>query len=125
MSDYPTAEEPLSDEQLAFLQSEFAAGNIPDELPRRLLATIDQRAREYGLAMRASVPIPMDAEETAAMEHLFAFMRQIKEWGLRYNTAELTGAIHVLQGFLVQHMLGRLDPRWSNWYADREDVERG
>jgi DNA modification methylase len=39
-------------------------------------------------------------------------------WDLRHNGTEMVSAIHVLQGFVVQHMLQRLDAEsWGNWYA--------
>jgi hypothetical protein len=60
----------------------------------------------------------LDAEEERAMDHLLAFMDTLKGWGLRTNGTEMVSAVHVLQGFVVQHMLQRLDAEaWGNWYA--------
>lgn len=62
-----------------------------------------------------------DEEEAEAMEHLLAYMELVtKRWGLRTNEGELTAAIHVLQGFVIQHMLRRLAPSsWSLWYTSQ------
>jgi hypothetical protein len=56
-------------------------------------------------------------EEKKAMEHLFAASDIILGWGLKANSDELVQAVHVIQGFIVQHMLFRLNPQaWSRWY---------
>lgn len=41
---------------------------------------------------------------------------------LTYNNDELTSAVHVLQSFVKQHVLHRLDPKeWSDWWESREE----
>jgi hypothetical protein len=51
------------------------------------------------------------------MDALLGVMRTITQtWGMSQNSAELASAVHVLQGFIVQHMLHRLAPEhWSAW----------
>lgn len=59
----------------------------------------------------------LDAEEAEAMRLLSEFMAVLKGWGLKANHHEMTAAIHVLQGFITQHMLHRESPdEWSSWY---------
>jgi len=59
----------------------------------------------------------LDQQEIAAMEYLLSSYKTIKEWGLRANEAELVAAVHVIQNFIVQHMLQRLNPEdWGSWY---------
>lgn len=67
--------------------------------------------------------VEMDEEEQAAMSDLLrAYNRILKEWRLEQNDAELAAAVHVIQGFIVQHMLNRLNPsHWSSWYATDEE----
>jgi hypothetical protein len=60
----------------------------------------------------------LDPEERETMDLLLAFMRQLDDWGLRVNQGEMTAAIHVLQSFVVQHMLERIAPQaWASWYG--------
>lgn len=60
-----------------------------------------------------------DREERVAMDDLLACMRRIQGWGLQANQAELTQAVHVVQGFIVQHMLQRLNPdEFGRWYEE-------
>jgi hypothetical protein len=41
-----------------------------------------------------------------------------QDWGMTTNGTELGSAVHVIQGFIVQHMLHRLAPEeWSGWHA--------
>ena len=41
----------------------------------------------------------------------------IQDWGLNANEAELIAAIHVIQSFIKQHYLHRIDPdEWSSWW---------
>lgn len=62
---------------------------------------------------------PLDATEQAAMADLLGFMAKMNAMGLRANYAEMVAAIHILQGFVIQHMLGRLDPEhWSSWFVE-------
>jgi hypothetical protein len=44
---------------------------------------------------------------------------------LYYNTEELAQGVHVLQSFVKQHVLHRIDPQeWSDWWESQESVER-
>lgn len=68
--------------------------------------------------------VSLNDEEREAMRGLLRFMAVVRVWGLLANGGELIGAVHVLQGFIVQHMLRRLGgDRWSLWFADQRDVE--
>lgn len=50
------------------------------------------------------------------MDHLSAAMRTIRhDWGMVSNEHELAAAVHVIQGFVIQRMLHRLDPSWPSW----------
>jgi hypothetical protein len=60
----------------------------------------------------------LDSAEQAVMDHILAAMRGIQDFGLETNSSELTQAIHVLQAFVIQHMLQRIEPeQWGRWYA--------
>lgn len=61
-------------------------------------------------------PVLDDAEQ-AVMDHILAAMQGIQDLGLRLNQAELAQAVHVLQSFVIQHMLQRLAPdHWGEWF---------
>lgn len=70
-----------------------------------------------------SAPI-LDADEKEAMDKLLGVMNTItRDWGLLPEErasnlrVELAGAVHVIQGFIVQHMLQRLAPeQWGVWF---------
>lgn len=64
-------------------------------------------------------PFPiLNTEEQAAMDDLLAAMDKILSWDLKSNGVELASAVHVLQGFIIQHMLQRISPEtWGHWYA--------
>lgn len=60
-------------------------------------------------------------EEQAVMDHIGAAMDTIvNAWGLHMgNNLEMELCLHVhgLQGFVVQHMLQRVEPnKWGKWY---------
>ena len=61
--------------------------------------------------------IVLDDDEWEAMDALEVVMRKIRGWGLSANACEMTAAIHTLQSFVMQHMLSRLNPVWSDWYG--------
>lgn len=71
------------------------------------------------------IPV-LNEDEQEAWDLLGAFMRKLQTWGLRTNEDELAAAVHVLQGFVVQHMLRRCVPQgaWSAWYKSQSDDER-
>lgn len=75
------------------------------------------------LHQEESKRVVLTEEEEAVMDHIAAAMEGIKALGLRkvdgayVNGSELAGAIHVLQGYVIQHMLQRLEPRvWGKWF---------
>ena len=85
-----------------------------DEVPQAL--PVDQSiasvAGTSGVAL-----LGLNAEEQAASECVVAYLNLVKSWGLQTNTVELVSAIHVLQSFIVQHMLERLAPgQWGSWF---------
>lgn len=62
----------------------------------------------------------LNEEETAAMNDLLGCYQRIGAWGLVANTEELAHAVHTIQHFIIQHMLGRINPdEWSKWYEYR------
>lgn len=64
----------------------------------------------------------LDDEEVAVMQDLFSCCTKIMAWGLRANQDELFHAVHVIQGFIIQHMLQRLNPaEWAEWYKESVD----
>lgn len=67
---------------------------------------------------RKDPPSPeLDAEEQAVMDALLGVMSAIRnDWGMTANASELSAAVHVIQGFVIQHMLHRLAPEsWGSW----------
>jgi hypothetical protein len=75
--------------------------------------------REQTLAEDRS-PV-LNVEEQKAMTCLYDFMQIVNvAWALDTNKGELAAAVHVLQGFVIQHMLRRLaSAHWSAWYASQ------
>ena len=68
--------------------------------------------------------VKLSDDEQAAMDALKRCTEYIYKWKLRGNQAELTAAIHVIQGFIVQRMLHRIDPeQWSSWYETGESPQ--
>lgn len=64
-------------------------------------------------------------KEQKAMKAIAIAMGSIQEMddrrSLFYNHEELASAIHVLQGFVKQHVLNRQDPKyWSDWWGDND-----
>jgi hypothetical protein len=59
----------------------------------------------------------LNKEEQEVMDDILKVMAGIRQkLGMKANTTEIVGAIHVLQGFVIQHMLHRIAPeRWSGW----------
>lgn len=56
-------------------------------------------------------------DEQKAMDAILEAHARIIAMGLRANLSEMVAAIRVLQGFVVQHMLARVDPDlWGDWY---------
>jgi hypothetical protein len=81
-------------------------------------------ARRIALpASEDDAPYLLTEEEEAAVEHLLAFMEIVKdEWGLFANHDQLVLGMHLLQQFVQQHVLHRLDPdNWSDWYTETEE----
>lgn len=72
---------------------------------------------EGGSRKPASDSLTLNDEERAAMDDLLSVMNTITQtWGMTMNGAELGAAVHVIQGFVIQHMLHRLAPdQWSGW----------
>jgi hypothetical protein len=67
-----------------------------------------------------SEPAVLNAEEQAVMDHILAAMQGIYDLGLKpdTNSSELSSAVHVLQSFVILHMLQRVAPgHWGEWYV--------
>lgn len=59
----------------------------------------------------------LDDDESEVMALVTSAYRRIRGWGLRTNDGEIEQAIHVIQGFIIQHMLQRLNPdQWGAWF---------
>lgn len=59
----------------------------------------------------------LDEEEQEVMDAIAAAYTKILGLRLGANHHELVASVHVLQGFVVQHALHRLDPEhWNAWY---------
>jgi hypothetical protein len=55
--------------------------------------------------------VRLNHEEQQAMDALLGVMGTItRTWDMTSNSNELAAAVHVIQGFIVQHMLHRLNP---------------
>jgi len=75
-------------------------------------------ASEPDHATLGRLPV-LDEEEQRAMSDLLSAYRRILGWGLKGNHAELLGAVHVMQNFIVQRMLHRVAPEhWGAWYQE-------
>lgn len=59
----------------------------------------------------------LNDEEQKAMDALLEVMTTItRTWKMTANGPELASAVHTLQGFIIQHMLCRVEPdNWSSW----------
>ncbi len=64
-----------------------------------------------------------DDEEREVLDACMTIYKMLHEtWKLKANAGEVAQALHVLQGFAVQHMLQRLAPgSWGNWYEERKN----
>ena len=59
----------------------------------------------------------LNEEEKTALDAIAAAHRSILDLGLKANHQELVAGIHVLQGFVIQHMLQRIEPgHWGRWF---------
>jgi hypothetical protein len=70
--------------------------------------------------MSGTIPsgLRLEIEEQQVMDALAMIVQKVQLWGLRANLSEMTTAVHVLQGFVIQHMLHRVDPeQWSDWFG--------
>jgi hypothetical protein len=64
----------------------------------------------------------LDVDEQEIMDHILAAMEGIIALGLKMDSdnlgTELTLHVHGLQGFVIQHMLQRVErDAWGKWYA--------
>jgi hypothetical protein len=79
----------------------------------------EMRARERE---EASDLLVLNEDEQEAMDGvLTAFNIIANRWKLKSNHAELTSAVHTVQGFVIQHMITRLSPKWGNWWQDTQE----
>lgn len=68
-------------------------------------------------------PLPLTEKEKWAMECIgkaFEAIKQMDDYSaLTYNVEELVASVHVMQSFVKQHVLNRVDPSyWNNWWGD-------
>jgi hypothetical protein len=71
----------------------------------------------------AESSVDLIGDEIVAMGEINDAYKRIVSWGLSANGSELTAAVHVVQGFVIQHMLARVDPDWSDWYQAPAQAE--
>lgn len=68
--------------------------------------------------------VTLEGDESEAMEAVNRAAGIIFGWRPRGNQTELSTAVHTLQGFIVQHMLARLNPDdWTPWYETQQPEE--
>lgn len=62
----------------------------------------------------------LNTEEREIMGEIISVHKKIVGMGLQANHCELANAIHVLQSFVVMHMLQRTSPEvWSSWFVEK------
>jgi hypothetical protein len=97
-----------------------------DELQREVGRLL---AEKKGMEALEKYGLNFDAEEQSVNDALrFVSQTIVEDWGLEANGPEFVAAVHVIQSFIVQHMLARLAPeRWSGWWRrpDNEEDEKG
>jgi hypothetical protein len=95
--------------------------NPPDAQEIGLKLSIELERLGFAVVPRGLVPdVSLDEAETEVMQHLVLVMNGIRDWGLIANASELIAAIHVVQGFIIQHMLQRVGRgQWGEWYNVR------
>jgi hypothetical protein len=61
--------------------------------------------------------------EQKANDAVLVAMREIMSWdeGLQYNNEELVESVHVIQSFIKQHLLKRLNSDFSDWWRLDEE----
>lgn len=60
-------------------------------------------------------------EERAALDAVLDYLDIVRGWEPIANMNELIPAIHVLQHFVIQHVIHRADPdNWGAWYKHHE-----
>lgn len=66
----------------------------------------------------------LDADERKALDAILAAGDAVLALGLAHNKVEFYTHIHGLQGFVVQHMLQRIEPEhWNAWF-DPDEAKR-
>lgn len=76
--------------------------------------TVERPSYVWGGPQRAL----LNESEQTAWNDVVSAMQRIQAWGLATNESELGQAVHVIQGFITQHMLQRIEPdHWGHWYV--------
>lgn len=86
--------------------------------PSHGIALLVDAIREAGVHVTSENAVALLGDEEKAMNHLLEYMKILKSWGgWETNNTDRTLALNILQSFIIQHMLARLNPdQWSNWY---------
>lgn len=93
---------------------------LTDGLDDRLATAI---VEESG---RPVVEDPFTSEERAAWQAISHAYRLIYDLGLAGNIGEIVSAVHVMQSFVVQHMLHRRWPgEFSSWFRTSPAASSG
>lgn len=63
----------------------------------------------------------LDKDEQEVFDLLTEAWKRIRGWGLDVNLDELDHSFHMVQLFVIQHMLQRENPKdWAIWYKDKK-----
>lgn len=122
-------EEAVKLSQVRSALEDVARGDLVPEgaIPPQGLVLIHEALREAqdnAQRIQENFTLSLSEDEQEAMDGVnSAFNIIANRWKLRANANELTAAVHVVQGFIVQHMLARLtEGQWGNWWEQRKGV---
>lgn len=70
----------------------------------------------------AAPQVQLDEDELEVMTLLTTAYNRILGWGLQANVNELVMGLHIVQSFVIQHMLNRMAPgKFGTWYEARPE----
>jgi predicted nuclease with TOPRIM domain len=99
--------------------AQYTNSEVSDLMSRLTAAAVEIRTLKEG---NGETILRLSDDEQEAMDGLMTAFNIIgNRWKLRSNQHELTSAVHVIQGFIQQHMLHRVAPKkWGDWWAPKE-----
>lgn len=108
---------------LAHAREQLAA--IADTDKADLVRERDHYRREVDRLKRGDAHdmLELDEDEKRAMNAIAEYVQIVaRDWRLKSNMHEFTGAVHTLQRFVQHHLLSRLDPgQWASWWEHPHD----